>query len=134
LDCVGKLIDYGYLADHSVFKGSQLDLSSTVHSALSPTSPEEHSPIQKQLQEGEGGIPRSDSTVSESTLSYVELPDTSRGIMRTKKADQNNVPITYKPAKKERKPLIDTAIDIICDCFFGEHTDENVQMQIIKVL
>lgn len=38
------------------------------------------------------------------------------------------------PVDRRRPPLIDRAIDTICDCFQGESTPVNVQMQIIKSL
>ncbi|KAI5368136.1 Putative Sec7 domain, mon2, dimerization and cyclophilin-binding domain, Sec7 domain superfamily [Septoria linicola] len=38
------------------------------------------------------------------------------------------------PEDRRRPPLIDRAIDTICDCFQGESTPVNVQMQIIKSL
>ncbi|KAK5113686.1 hypothetical protein LTR62_003313 [Meristemomyces frigidus] len=38
------------------------------------------------------------------------------------------------PGQPQRAPLIDRAIDTICDCFQGEATPTEVQMQIIKSL
>ncbi|CAG8739304.1 15354_t:CDS:2, partial [Acaulospora morrowiae] len=32
------------------------------------------------------------------------------------------------------KALIDRAVDVVCDCFVGENTDDQVQLQIIKAL
>ncbi|KAF0477927.1 Sec7-domain-containing protein [Gigaspora margarita] len=35
---------------------------------------------------------------------------------------------------ESKKPLVDRAIDTVCDCFVGENTDDKVQLQIIKAL
>ncbi|KAF2127776.1 hypothetical protein P153DRAFT_432834 [Dothidotthia symphoricarpi CBS 119687] len=45
-----------------------------------------------------------------------------------------SVPAEPHPDNKEAPPLIERAIDTICDCFQGEATHQDIQLQIVKSL
>ena len=67
--------------------------------------------------------------ISYSYLSYPEEEANFKAFGSKESLDEEGK--EEKDGKK--KPLTEQAVDIICDCFYGETTEEGLQLQIIKV-
>lgn len=61
----------------------------------------------------------------------------SHSYLVSEQASAPHSPASMVPERRAgapKRPLIDRAIDVICNCFDGENTDERIQLQIIKAL
>ncbi|KAL1917906.1 uncharacterized protein VTP21DRAFT_3740 [Calcarisporiella thermophila] len=63
-----------------------------------------------------------------------EVPANSAGAANGSKQSDEAKKGDISATKKITRPLLDHAVDVVCDCFVGENTDEKVQLQIIKAL
>ncbi|KAI9136456.1 hypothetical protein BKA69DRAFT_1104037 [Paraphysoderma sedebokerense] len=54
--------------------------------------------------------------------------------LKDEEGDIDKTATTTTSPESDDRPIIDIAVETICNCFVGETTDENVQLQIVKAL